>query len=212
MNYKSLFIPKTSHTYSDTLILFGLETLVTQLFNVDTELTDAGSFYELIFETPITSEMFDTIEYQSFTPYVINKDSETDPIGKSINLAKNIAEIKAWTKLPDEERKNNTLQLDEYFDIANAIQYMKAATTYNNILEEVYNKKDDFNKIIEAIFEWFSTPFQFNKQIPSILANFPMKKITKLSLFNPDSSKGVHSPVPKKISPETRQVNGLLSG
>lgn len=198
-DYETFYIQKSPQAFDDTLIAFGLATVIQELFEdaggVDINITDRGAYYQLALNQALTQTLITERSLHLMPAKALATNKTKLPEGIQSDHYETIRDA---VGMFHEARKKGT-EPPPYpsapWDVYRAINPASLAG-YNNLMTDWYTVRDT-PEVLAIIFDLYANlPNDVDGAIDRWKAlNKEMgwkikREATKQSLYNPDSGKG----------------------
>lgn len=218
MMYKIFIVKKVTESYADTIEMFGLSNLISQILSQTVNnseniiIKDKGSYYEVKSKSEISEELINSLEYFPIFKWVIRDFGETFeedcfdyPKQREYKKEKQEAiqsvrkEHSSYSHKGIRDQKlnkiNNIYENDKRIypelDVYSQIITPNNIISFRKLYKNFYLNKDQFQYLIKYILDYYSdNECNLDK---SNLSSF-MDKAPALQIYNPTSGKGVNKP------------------
>lgn len=222
MYQKLYYVEKTTDTFADTLLAYGLASLLDRLLKdnvgaMTVRIRNEGGFYVIALEEPI-QEGYEEVEWFCDLPFIKTKSKKTPKgwtgmvVDYEAQRERNDRFFDLRKQLPKEARRPGAT-LDEFpalaqieanrpradWQIVSQINQMQSITAYKQVLEAWFECSDCFPELIRIILALFAkTPNDINAAITSWKT---MKRkhglsakntTTPVQVLNPSMGKGLN--------------------
>ena len=222
--YQYFYVDKTTQTFGDALVAFGLARLLNDLLRqqclgmeYDVLIEDMGAFYQIICSPPLEAETVANAPKSSFIPLI---STATNAIPSGINVIdyeeqRTIADtyFQALRKGNEAEKPHRHLPIYKAIvskDFSARIAYNKLAANWNLIS----GNAEAVETLLSAYTSVPNYPGVFDELWKEIEKKFSWKfeEATRLQLFNPESGKGQNSEKANEINEENRSLKRFWFG
>jgi len=219
------YVPKSSDTYSDVLVVWGLATVLADVLeqagvrNFDhTLIKDSGTHFVVRLPQPFQSEWLEHVKARRLTYYLVQKkEGHTGPsrnnvvfLDEQYELAKRQHSISEET--PETRELHAASAAHPLLSHFGAISSLQADTTCNKIYKLSPESDIDYRKLIEVIVRLFACEEANEALLQRNLKQLglPTDQVTASSLINPTQGKGGNRPKPTGASLGNMRVVWVL--